>query len=89
MTTYLPAWSTPVYPQLPPFQWNAETVARVTADAGMNTRHDLARRLFEVGVTRNTVYRTFDPDWNGEVSPTVLRALAHLFNVSLDDLVQR
>lgn len=61
---------------------------RITVEAGVRSRLDLASRLATLGVSRSTLYRAFDSDWNGEVSIPVLDAVRRTFDVSLDDLVR-
>ncbi|ALF00347.1 Cro protein [Mycobacterium phage Archie] len=48
------------------------------------TRTELANAL---GVARSTVYRTFDDDWSGEPSMTMLARMAGHFRVPLNRIV--
>jgi hypothetical protein len=67
--------------------WQPEAVANLMAHNKIDNRCELSKRLRGYGITRATIYRTFDTDWGGRATGTMLAVLAHFFRVPLAQLV--
>ncbi|ASR87425.1 Cro protein [Mycobacterium phage Nicholasp3] len=65
-------------------RWIPEAVQNLLHNNDILTRTELAKAL---GVARSTVYRTFDEDWSGEPSMTMLATMAGHFRVPLNRIV--
>ncbi|WP_206429596.1 helix-turn-helix domain-containing protein [Mycolicibacterium nivoides] len=65
-------------------RWIPDAVQNLLHNHDILTRTELANTL---GVARSTVYRTFDDDWSGEPSMTMLAKMAGHFRVPLNRIV--
>lgn len=68
-------------------RWSPQGVQELLTRHGIEHRDELAEVLEDAGVSRMTVYRTFDAAWDGKVSLPVLVALAQIFVVPVGHLI--
>jgi hypothetical protein len=64
--------------------WNAESVAALMLQHHIRSRAALAKKL---GMTRNSVNRTFDENWHGEANARLIARMAAHFGVPMSRLV--
>lgn len=65
-------------------QWKPPAVAKLMSQNGIQTRHELAKRL---PVGRATVYEAFDADWSGNATDRMLALLAAHLSADIGPLV--
>jgi hypothetical protein len=65
--------------------WNAPAVAQLMKRKEIPNRKALALKLRQ---PRATVYRSFDQNWDGEVTVELLVALSRVFDVPIHQLVR-
>lgn len=67
--------------------WRPESIADIMRDNGIRTRGQLASRLDPRGIGKVTVYRSFNEEWSGVATCTLITAIAKEFGASLAQLV--
>lgn len=62
-------------------KWNADNVSKTLNSNNIHDRAGLTRHLR--GVSRATIYRTFDENWRGVANRRVLAEISHRFKVPI------